>query len=218
MTANVTVPTSFRENCVGDRSIDDGMTLARPPSPRKRLLARRYDQGVSAGADPSDSPTAVRWVRAAQRGDALAMSRLLDELAPYVGRLCAPIALADGADAAQEALIAVFQNLRTLREPAALYGWVRRIAVREAIRVAQRAARQQPAELAELPAPGSPELAVDVRDVLDRLSPEHRAILMLREVEGLDERAAAEVLEVSAGTAKSRLSRAKAAFRKQWTS
>ncbi|WP_370364405.1 RNA polymerase sigma factor [Catenulispora sp. GP43] len=170
---------------------------------------------MSADADP---PTAVRWVRAAQGGDALAMSRLLDELTPYVGRLCAPIALSDAPDAAQEALIAVFQNLRTLREPAALYGWVRRIAVREAIRVAQRGARQQPAELAELPAPGSPELAVDVRDVLDRLSPEHRAILMLREVEGLDERAAAEVLEVSAGTAKSRLSRAKAAFRKQWTS
>ncbi|WP_323747075.1 RNA polymerase sigma factor [Catenulispora pinisilvae] len=160
---------------------------------------------------------AIRWVRAAQRGDAIAMSRLLDELTPYVGRLCAPIALADGPDAAQEALIAVFQNLKSLREPAALYGWVRRIAVREAIRIAQRGARQQPAELAELPAPGSPELAVDVRDVLDRLSPEHRAILMLREVEGLDERAAAEVLAVSAGTAKSRLSRAKAAFRKAWT-
>ena len=178
---------------------------------------------MSAGEDADDAPGAasapgaVRWVRAAQRGDALAMTRLLDELTPYVGRLCAPIALADGPDAAQEALIAVFQNLHTLREPAALYGWVRRIAVREAIRVAQRRARQQPAELAEIPAPGSPELAVDVRDVLDRLSPEHRAILMLREVEGLDERAAAEVLEVSAGTAKSRLSRAKAAFRKQWT-
>jgi RNA polymerase sigma factor (sigma-70 family) len=159
---------------------------------------------------------AIQWVRAAQRGDALAMSRLLDELTPYVGRLCAPIALADGPDAAQEALIAVFQNLGGLREPAALYGWVRRIAVREAVRVAQRAARQQPAELAELPAPGSAELAVDVQDVLNRLSPEHRAILMLREVEGLDERSAAEVLAVSAGTAKSRLSRAKSAFRKAW--
>ncbi|NUR59041.1 MAG: RNA polymerase sigma factor [Catenulispora sp.] len=159
---------------------------------------------------------AIRWVRAAQRGDALAMSRLLDELTPYVGRLCAPIALADGADAAQEALIAVFQNLGSLREPAALYGWVRRIAVREAVRVAQRRARQQPAELTELPVPGSAELAVDVQDVLNRLSPEHRAILMLREIEGLDERAAAEVLAVPAGTAKSRLSRAKSAFRKAW--
>ena len=186
-----------------------------------RDTVEAVDSGGSQDSDMKSGPpttTATRWVRAAQRGDALAMSRLLDELTPYVGRLCAPIALADGPDAAQEALIAVFQNLRTLREPAALYGWVRRIAVREAVRVARRRARQQPAELTELPAPGSPELGVDVRDVLDRLSPEHRAILMLREVEGLDERAAAEVLAVSVGTAKSRLSRAKAAFRKAWDS
>lgn len=32
-------------------------------------------------------------VRRAQRGDALAMGELLDLLAPYVGRLCGPIAL-----------------------------------------------------------------------------------------------------------------------------
>ena len=168
------------------------------------------------GATPD---RAVRWVRAAQRGDALAMSRLLDELTPYVGRLCAPIALADGPDAAQEALIAVFQNLRSLREPEALCTagcGASRCGRRSASRSAGHASSRPSSPT--LPAPGSPELAVDVRDVLDRLSPEHRAILMLREVEGLDERAAAEVLEVSAGTAKSRLSRAKAAFRKQWTS
>ncbi|MBS2536390.1 hypothetical protein KGQ20_26875 [Catenulispora sp. NF23] len=68
------------------------------------------------GQDASDRQDAIRWVRAAQRGDALAMSRLLDELTPYVGRLCAPIALADGPDAAQEALIAIFQNLKSLHE------------------------------------------------------------------------------------------------------
>ena len=157
-------------------------------------------------------------VRAAQRGDALAMNELLDLLAPYVGRLCGPIALQDSADAAQEALIAVFQNLKGLREPAALYGWVRTIAVREAVRVAQRSARIRPAELAEVPAPGSPELAADIRDVLDRLSPEHRAILVLREIEGLDEKTAGDLLRISPGTAKSRLSRAKSSFRKAWNS
>ena len=146
------------------------------------------------------------------------MSELLDRLAPYVGRLCGPIALADAQDAAQEALIAVFKNLRTLKEPAAVYGWVRTIATREAVRVAQRSARQRPAELAELPEPGSPELAADIRDVLDRLSPEHRAILVLREIEGLDEKEAAAVLHISPGTAKSRLSRARNSFRKAWTS
>ncbi|MFG2231585.1 hypothetical protein ACGFNX_16530 [Streptomyces sp. NPDC048723] len=37
-------------------------------------------------------------VRAAQRGDSLALQELLDLLTPYVGRLCGPIALQDGFD------------------------------------------------------------------------------------------------------------------------
>jgi RNA polymerase sigma factor (sigma-70 family) len=158
----------------------------------------------------------VALVRAAQRGDTWAMNALLDRLAPYVGRLCGPIALQDGPDAVQEALTVVFRNLRSLREPAALYGWVRVIAVREAVRVASRAPRHPDVELAELPAPGDPQLAADVRDVLDRLSPEHRAVLVLRDLEGLDERTVGELLSVEVGTVKSRLHRARTNFRKAW--
>lgn len=164
-----------------------------------------------------DSAATARLVRAAQRGDTLAMNDLLDELAPFVGRICAPIALDDGPDAAQEALVAVFRNLRGLKEPAALYGWVRAIAAREAVRVARRSARAIPAELTEVPAPGDPQLAADIHDVLNRLSPEHRAVLVLRDLEGLDERAAAERLGLRVGTVKSRLHRARDTFRKAWS-
>jgi RNA polymerase sigma-70 factor (ECF subfamily) len=159
-----------------------------------------------------------RLVRAAQGGDTLAMNDLLDQLTPYVGRICGPIALRNGPDAAQEALVAVFRSLRTLKEPAALFGWVRAIAVREAIRVARQDGRQVATDLAELPARGDPQLMVDVWDTLARLSPEHRALLVLRDLEGLDERDAAALLEVPAGTAKSRLHRARASFRKAWAS
>jgi RNA polymerase sigma-70 factor (ECF subfamily) len=155
-------------------------------------------------------------VVAAQRGDGLAMAELLDALAPAVGRWCGPIALQDAPDAAQEALIAVFRGLKGLRDPAALFGWARAIAVREAVRVARRAAREHPAELADLPAPDDPMLAVDVRDVLERLTPEHRAILMLRDLEGFDERSVADALGTPVGTVKSRLSRARDNFRKGW--
>jgi RNA polymerase sigma factor (sigma-70 family) len=157
-------------------------------------------------------------VRAAQGGDTLAMNELLDQLTPYVGRICGPIALRNAPDAAQEALVVVFKSLRTLKEPAALFGWVRAIAVREAIRIAKQDRGQIAADLAEVPARGDPLLAVDIRDTLARLSPEHRALLVLRDLEGLDERAAAELLEVPAGTAKSRLHRARASFRKAWGS
>jgi RNA polymerase sigma factor (sigma-70 family) len=159
---------------------------------------------------------AAELVRDARRGDPLAVSQLLTHITPYVRRLCGPIALADGPDATQEALIAVFRNLGRLEDPAALFGWVRAIAVREAIRHVRRVARCAPAELAEVPAPGDPQLVADVRDVLSRLSPEHRAVLVLRDLEGLDERQTAELLGVATGTVKSRLSRARLSFRREW--
>ena len=156
-------------------------------------------------------------VRAAQRGDRIAVADVMDALAPYVGRVCGPIALQDGPDAAQEALIVIFKNLGGLREPGAIYGWARAIAVREAVRVARKAGRVVPAELADVPAPGDPQLAADIRDVLARLTPEHRAVLVLRDLEGLDEQAAGALLNVPAGTVRSRLFRARRSFRKAWS-
>src|SRR5260370_14232777 len=111
---------------------------------------------------PEIDPTLVR---AAQRGDRIAVADVMDALAPYVGRVCGPIALQDGPDAAQEALIAILKNLGRLREPRAIYGWARAIAVRDAVRVARKTARTVPAEFAGVPAPGDPQLAADNRDV-----------------------------------------------------
>jgi RNA polymerase sigma-70 factor (ECF subfamily) len=164
----------------------------------------------------------VELVLAAQRGDALALASLVDRLAPFVGRICGPIALERGEDAAQEALIAVLRDLPGLREPRALYGWARRIAAREAVRHARaarrEAARGDAAPAGALPAPGDPALAADVRSVLAGLGAEQRAILVLRDLEGLSEQEAAAALAVERGTVKSRLSRARAAFRRRWSS
>jgi len=159
-------------------------------------------------------------VRGAQQGDVLAMSQLLDALAPYVGRICGAIALEAGQDAAQETLISVFRQLRSLRDPEALYGWVRTIAVREAVRASRAPVTAGPVPLGDdLPPVGrvDPEVAGDVRRVLERLPPEQRAILVLRDLHGLDEAEAARVLGVARGTVKSRLHRARALFRKEWT-
>ncbi|MFE5616424.1 RNA polymerase sigma factor [Streptomyces sp. NPDC056470] len=170
---------------------------------------------TDATSDRRDKGVAL--ARAARAGDTLALHELLDHLNPYIARICTPIALADGPDATQEALLAVFRSLRSLKDPQALYGWVRAIAVREALRIAQRAARARPAELADIPERGDPQLAADIDDVLARLSPGHRAVLVLRDVEGLDEEAAAAALRIPPGTAKSRLHRARMSFRKAWS-
>ena len=157
-------------------------------------------------------------VRAAQRGDPMALGELMEILAPYVGRICGPIALQDGPDAAQEALILVLRGLRGLREPAALFGWARVIAVREAVRVARRRVPISAMPVEEVGAPGDPELAVDITDTLARLTPEHRAVLVLRDIEGLDEVQAGRILSVPPGTVRSRLFRARLGFRKAWGS
>lgn len=168
---------------------------------------------VAMAASPDIDPALVR---AAQRGDHMAQGELMDALIPFLGRLCGPIALADGPDAVQEALIAIFRNLGQLREPAAILGWARAIAVREAIRVARQSARAVPAELSDLPAPGDPLLAADIADVLGRLTPQHRAVLVLRDLVGMNEREAGKMLEIPAGTVRTRLLRARRSFRKAW--
>lgn len=165
---------------------------------------------------------AAPLVLAARAGDALALDRLITLLLPYVTRLCRPIALADAPDAAQDALIAVLRGLPGLHDPRALYGWVRTVTVREALRTARRARRHtplaDPPDAADPVDPRDPELPGDLRDCLRRLAPEQRAVLVLRELEGLDERACAELLGISRGTVKSRLHRAKHNFRLAWTS
>jgi RNA polymerase sigma factor (sigma-70 family) len=160
---------------------------------------------------------AAALVLAVRRGDTLAVGELIDLLGPYVGRICGAVALDSGADAAQDTLMIVMRRLPGLRDPRALFGWVRTIAVREAVRHARRGDTTS-YDLREVPAAGDALLASDIRDVLRRLSPQHRAVLVLRDMHGMDEQEVASVLAVPAGTVKSRLHRARAAFKKAWTS
>ena len=157
-------------------------------------------------------------VMGAQRGDGLAMERLLGELMPMVGRICGAIALDDGEDAAQEAMTAIFRGIGGLRDAAALRSWARTVATREAVRVARRRGGTVPLDSVEatLPASGDPLLSADLRDLLVRLPPEQRAVLVLRDVEGFSEADAAALLRVPEGTVKSRLSRSRAALRRAW--
>ena len=148
------------------------------------------------------------------------MSALVRELSPYVGRICGAIALDDGDDAMQETMISVLRNVRDLREPGAIRGWTRRIAVREAVRVARRREELHPFDAGDPDEPVSslPDLdeAADVAAVLASLPPEQRAVLVLKHVDGLPEADIAALLDVPQGTVKSRLHRARSAFAARW--
>ncbi len=159
-----------------------------------------------------------QFVGPAQRGNPAAMDALVRALTPYVARICGAIALDSGDDAMQETFIAVLRNIGSLREPAALRGWVRRIAVREAVRACR--SREVTTDFTDhdLPEilPADVATAVDVRRVLAQLAPEQRAVLVLRDLDGLSEAQVAELLHLPEGTVKSRLHRARASFERRW--
>jgi RNA polymerase sigma factor (sigma-70 family) len=158
-------------------------------------------------------------VAAAQQGDALALDQLLDDLAPYVRRLCVRIAPAAADDAAQEALLAIFRGLPSLRAPEAIMTWVRSVTVRTAIRLARQHDLEVAAEGTLMGRhASSPEGLADIDDALARLPVSQRVVLVLRTREGLSEQEIAAALGIPAGTVKSRLHRARAAFREVWES
>lgn len=159
-------------------------------------------------------------IQAAQQGDLIAMSHLIDAVMPWVGRLCGSIALDAGPDAAQDTLIQVMRDLKSLRDPSSFHSWVRRIATREAVRHATRRRREPSTEhLDQRAGPNlDPGLRRDVANVLADLPTDQRVVLILRDLEGLSEAEAADELNVARGTIKSRLHRAREAFRKRWPS
>jgi RNA polymerase sigma-70 factor (ECF subfamily) len=59
------------------------------------------------------------------------------------------------------------------------------------------------------------ELGATIEAAMQELSDDHRMVLILREFEQLDLRSIAEIMDVSEGTIKSRLHRAKAALREK---
>lgn len=128
------------------------------------------------------------------------------------------IAREAGDDAAQETLIAVMRALPGLRDPAALHGWVRRIAIREAVRVARRQNREVPTE--DLPVKeeflADVDLVMDVDRRLAAISPGQRAPSSCGTSKAFPRPHSGPYLDVSQGTVKSCVRRARAAFRRRW--
>ena len=58
------------------------------------------------------------------------------------------------------------------------------------------------------------ELVDEVHQALEKLSGEHRAVVVLREIEGCEYEQIAEILDISLGTVRSRLHRARAEMRR----
>lgn len=145
---------------------------------------------------------------------------------------------ADAADVSQEVFLKVFRKIGGFRSESSLKTWIYRIAVNEARNQRRWFMRHRGKEVGLEPAesdmqcpqdwlsdPGrSPyQTALDqethalIESALQKVSPNYRAAVVLREVEGLSYEEISDVLEVSLGTVKSRILRGRESLRQHLT-
>jgi RNA polymerase sigma-70 factor (ECF subfamily) len=176
--------------------------------------------------DPSDSELVERY----RRGDAQAFETLVKRYQRRVFALAFGIVhdTEDAHDIGQEAFIKVHRYIDRFEGSASFYTWLYRIVVNLAIDHLRRHCKAPMVEYDDsldrsdasgASAPifpnrlgGSPaealqnqELRDQIRLGLEQLSPNHRAVLILREVEGLSYSDMSKVMRCSKGTIMSRL-------------
>lgn len=181
--------------------------------------------------DAPDEYTAL--VRAAATGDPDALDRLLMRAQEVAWRFSTSVCghADDAEDAMQEALIKTYRYVGRIREPEAFRPWLYRT-VRNACLMGRRKRKGEPRRLQSLneavagpdgrmqpdaPHPGkNPEQLADnaglrrrLRKALRTLPPSYRAIVFLREMEGLSTREVAHVMGLSEDNVKTRLHRAR---------
>lgn len=164
------------------------------PRPDEDLLAKSRDGDLDAFGE---------LVRRYERRVRSVLARLLDDER-------------DIEEAAQDVFVQAWRSLSTYRGDAALFTWLYRIAVNEAL---MRKRRKQVAvtELDEEMV-GASEPAVDEGWLLGRiraLPDELRLPLVLRDIEGLSNQEVADVLELTVPAAKSRIHRARMRIREE---
>ncbi|MFN2419196.1 MAG: RNA polymerase sigma factor [Candidatus Limnocylindria bacterium] len=156
----------------------------------------------------------------AQGGDRSAFGELAasfgDRLYAVAFRILRDADLAQ--DAAQEAIVSIWRDLRALREPDRFETWAYRILVRACYREARRGRTRGP-HLYAVPDPSVEDhaMALANRDELERvfarLTPDQRAVVALQYYLGMSHPEIADVLDIPVGTVGSRLHAAKRALR-----
>jgi RNA polymerase sigma-70 factor (ECF subfamily) len=170
-------------------------------------------------------------VRRATEGDQEAFRELFDR---YQRRILGVVTgMVHDREAAlevtQETFIKAYRSLGAFKGDASFYTWIYRIAVNLAIDYQRREWRRPIVEApratsGDAPTEGPLDRAADedpakdpfevvknaelrerVRQAIDELTPDHRAVILLRELEGLSYEEISQVMECSKGTVMSRL-------------
>jgi RNA polymerase sigma-70 factor, ECF subfamily len=181
--------------------------------------------------DPATSESTL--IAAARRGDRAALSRLLESHQKRVFgfgvKMCGDVE--DAKDVAQETLLTLVRSMHDFRGEASISTWLYTVARSFCIKKRRRTkgapAHHEPLDkvsqqtapdaAAAAPTPEQMLLGRETRETvaaaLDKLDPDWREVIVLRDIEGLSATEVAEVTGVSVAAVKSRLHRARTALR-----
>ncbi len=167
---------------------------------------------------PDDDPLLLR--RAAG-GDGKAFRLLVDRHADRMYRLAVSLVgnRTDAEDVLQEAFAGAYKSAGSFRGGSTVKTWLSRILATQAAKWWRDRKGRRPEALDDSAGGGSGGEAgvaakMDLHAALDRLSPEHRQVLVLRELDGMGYEQMAAALGVPRGTIESRLHRARAELRR----
>ena len=150
-------------------------------------------------------------------GDVAALEVCYRVFGPRVQRLCRRLLGGDRADdAAQEVFVKVFERAPQFRAESRFSTWLYQVTSNHCLKLLERERRRDTLPLSDSSTSAWAEddlRAVDDRDQVEHwlaaLSADQRAVLVLRELEGLDYSEIADVLALPVGTVMSRLHRAR---------
>jgi RNA polymerase sigma-70 factor (ECF subfamily) len=182
-------------------------------------------------------------VEKCRKGDSRAMEILIikyqDRIYNVILKICGNTD--DAAELTQDTFVKVLQNIDKFQSRSSFYTWAFRIAVNLTINYCKRNIKlglksidaednqnseqtkkalkvllkddksADPATIAE-----NKELADLILTAVMQLDDAHRAVIVLRDIEGMNYAQIADILNINLGTVKSRLSRARSQLRERW--
>ncbi len=171
-------------------------------------------------------------VKRAQKGDGKAFEMLIEEHFKKIYNIAFRMTnnADDASDMTQEVMIKLFKNITSFKGDSKFSTWVYRVATNTCLDELKKIRRNSHTSLNAEYDTGDGEITYDAPDTeptpeqyvekrelsemvakaIGCLSPEHRAVIVLRDIKGFSYEEIADVLKCSSGTVKSRINRARA--------